>query len=111
MRFLVAVLAVWRIAHLLATEDGPWGVIARLRSMLGSGPLGSLMDCFKCLSVWVALPFAWFVPGSFLERAVVWLALSGTAILLEERLTEPLILEEADSNELLRTEEDGSQDR
>lgn len=41
------------------------------------------MDCFYCLSLWVALPFAAWLVGAWSARVVVWLALSGGAILLE----------------------------
>lgn len=89
-RFILSVLAVWRVAHLLAREDGPWDLFYRLRRRLGQGVLGALLDCFQCLSLWVAVPFAFFVAGSWPERAVVWLALSGAACLLE-RLAEPQV--------------------
>lgn len=82
-RFLLAVLAVWRVTHLLSKEDGPWQAVSRLRRGLGQGFAGRLLSCFYCLSVWIAVPFAFFVPGTALERIVVWLALSGAAVLLE----------------------------
>lgn len=64
-RFALAVLAAWRVSHLLAQEDGPGGIVARLRSRLGNGVLGNLLDCFLCVSVWVALPLAFFVDRNF----------------------------------------------
>jgi hypothetical protein len=85
-RFVLAALAVWRVTHLLAREDGPWDVLIRLRRGLGTAMLGSLVGCFYCLSVWVALPFAFFLKGDAAETLVGCLALSGVAILLE-RLT------------------------
>ncbi|MGH9837924.1 MAG: hypothetical protein ACREEM_03985, partial [Blastocatellia bacterium] len=60
-RFVIVVLATWRITHLLAREDGPAYIVVRLRARLGDGLLGQLMDCFKCLSLWVAAPMALFV--------------------------------------------------
>lgn len=58
MRFALTSLAVWRITHVLAEEDGPADTVLRLRARLGPGQLGELMDCFYCLSVWVAAPRA-----------------------------------------------------
>jgi hypothetical protein len=81
-RFVIAVLAVWRVTHLLALEDGPFDVLARFRLSLGSGMVGKLISCFYCLSMWTALPFMWFFTGTSVERVVIWLALSGAAILL-----------------------------
>lgn len=83
MRLVLAVLAVWRVSHLLAKEDGPWNVVARLRRGAGHGVLGKLMDCFQCLSLWVAAPFALFVTQDWLQWPAAWLAISGAACLLE----------------------------
>jgi hypothetical protein len=33
--FTVAALGVWRITHLIANEDGPFKLIARLRKVAG----------------------------------------------------------------------------
>jgi hypothetical protein len=82
-RFVVAVLAAWRVTHLLAREDGPADLVYRWRARLGDGALGRGVDCFYCLSVWVAAPFALFVAGRWLDRLVTCLALSGAACLLE----------------------------
>lgn len=81
--FVVAVLGVWRVTHLLAAEDGPFALIALLRDRAGHGFMGQLLDCFNCLSLWVAAPFAVAVGPSWNERPLLWLALSGAAILLE----------------------------
>ena len=106
LRCVLAALAVWRISHLLAHEDGPWEVVAILRERLGSSLWGKLLDCFKCLSLWVAAPFVFFVGGTWPEKTVTWLALSGAAILIQERLGEPLITR-AEEDELLRQAQEG----
>ncbi len=80
---VVAALATWRVTHLLANEDGPADVIFRIRRRLKGSFLGKLADCFQCLSVWVAIPMAFFVGRDALEGVVCWLALSGAAGLLE----------------------------
>src|SRR5271166_4510991 len=89
MRFywlVLGILGVWRIVHLLNAEDGPWDLLVRLRRLAGAGLWGSLLDCFYCLSLWVAPPFAYFLGESWKDRLLLWPALSGGAILLE-RLT------------------------
>ena len=83
MRFTLAVLATWRVTHLLASEDGPADIIVRFRSLLGQSLAGQLMDCFNCFSIWVAAAAALFVSRRPLEWMFVWLALSGGACLLE----------------------------
>ncbi len=89
MRLAAAVLAVWRVTHLLAEEDGPADLVLRLRAALGDGLAGRMMDCFYCLSVWVAAAFAPFVARRPGELLVAWLALSGAACLLERATREP----------------------
>lgn len=80
--FLLGTLAVWRISHLLAQEDGPFDVIFRLRRKVGQGFFGTLLDCFLCLSLWIALPFALLSADTWIDRIVAWLALSGGASIL-----------------------------
>ncbi len=89
-RFVMAALATWRITHLLASEDGPADVFFKMRAGLGHGFWGKLMDCFYCLSLWIAAPFAFLVSGDLTTAAVVWFAVSGLACLLE-RATAPAI--------------------
>ena|SRR5258708_1990316 len=84
--FLLAVLAVWRITHVLNAEDGPWDLLVHLRKFAGNGFWGSLMDCFYCLSLWIALPFAYWLGEGWKEKLLLWPALSAGSILLE-RLT------------------------
>ena len=43
-KFVLAVLATWRITHLLANEDGPADLIVLLRTRLGNGFAGKLSD-------------------------------------------------------------------
>jgi hypothetical protein len=79
----LGILAVWRITHLLNAEDGPGKLLARMRTLAGSGFWGEMLDCFYCLSLWVAAPFALILGGEWSERLLLWPALSGAAILLE----------------------------
>ena len=81
--FVLAVLGVWRITHLLNAEDGPGRIFVWLRRFAGSGFWGELLDCFYCLSLWVAAPLAYFLGARWSERMLLWLAVSAAAILLE----------------------------
>jgi hypothetical protein len=93
MQFVLAVLATWRATHLLGREDGPADLIVRFRVRLGHGLAGKLMDCFECLSLWIAAPAALFVSRQPLDWLFVWLALSGAACLLELAVHEPVIIQ------------------
>lgn len=86
---VVAILATWRVTHLLTAEDGPLDAILRLRAMLGTSQAGKMMDCFQCLSLWVAAPFTFMVTHSLWAWVPVWLAISGAAGLLERLGREP----------------------
>ena len=88
VRLVLGSLATWRMTHLLAEEDGPWDAVVRARAQLGDGQLGALMDCFYCLSLWVAAPAAIGVAPRRRDIPLAWLALSGAACLLE-RVTGP----------------------
>jgi hypothetical protein len=117
MRFVLAVFATWRVTHLLASEDGPADLIVRLRARLGPSFAGRLMDCFYCLSLWIAVPAAWFVTRNLLDWLMVWLALSGAACLLERVGREPVVMEpvappwEGDSYHVLWSEARGVAER
>jgi hypothetical protein len=87
LRIAVATLAVWRLTHLLHAEDGPLRMFARCRNWLRRMSLSGATDCFYCLSLWVAVPFATMLGSRWEEGLTLWLALSGGAI-LANRLTE-----------------------
>jgi Protein of unknown function (DUF1360) len=92
-RFVLAVLATWRVTHLLAKEDGPADLIVRLRVRLGNRFLGKLMDCFYCLSLWIAAVMAFSVSSKLLDWLLAWPALSGAACLLERLGQESVVIQ------------------
>lgn len=88
---ILGILGVWRITYLLVAEGGPFQFFARLRRftvLRNAGFSGELLNCFYCLSLYVAVPFAWFLGDEWREWLLLWPALSGAAILLE-RTTAP----------------------
>jgi hypothetical protein len=86
--FLVGALATWRVSALLVREDGPFDLIARLRKASTNTMAGHALECFYCTSLWIAAPTAVWLVGVTWRWAVMWLALSGAASLLE-RVTAP----------------------
>jgi hypothetical protein len=101
---ILGILCVWRITHLFQAEDGPWDIIIRIRKALGNGFWGELLDCFYCLSLWVSVPFAYFLGDTRIEQLLLWPALSAGAILVErltnrdqEALPAPYIEEKEDT--------------
>jgi hypothetical protein len=118
IKFALGVLATWRVTHLLAKEDGPADSLARLRARLGNRYAGELMDCFECLSIWVAAPVSLLVCRKSVNRLLAWLALSGAACLLERAVHEPVIIQRMPettkgkfNDGMLRSETSGAQER
>lgn len=94
---LVATLGLWRVTHLLAEEKGPFRLMVRLRARAGDSFVGELLDCFYCLSVWLAIPPALLIAQDWTQRVLLWFALSGAACLLEQgtrRIDLPAVFEE-----------------
>jgi len=118
MRFywlICGTLAAWRVTHLFYGEDGPLDAFVRLRRAAGEGFWGSLLDCFYCLSLWMALPLAFYLGESWKERLLLWPAMSAGAILLERLTTkemEPVILNPdqfKETENVLRQQENSDQ--
>lgn len=108
---VLGVLCVYRTAHLLNAEDGPWDIMVKIRRAAGHSMVGKMMDCFDCASVWCALPFAIILGDSLKGRALLVPALSAGAMVLHkvtERLRVPapvaLYEEDDESKVVLRTE-------
>ena len=88
-RLVIAAFATWRLAFLVAREEGPWGVFGRVRRFVGLRVPGGLFTCVKCVSMWIAMPFAVFVHCAWPEVIVVWLALAGVSALIDEVTRQP----------------------
>lgn len=105
---ILGVLGVWRVTHLLSEEAGPSDIMTKFRRSLGTGFWGQLADCSYCLSLWVAVPFALGIGKDWMERALLWPALSGAAILVERLSAERrapwpgLYIEEPEEEHVLR---------
>src|SRR5688572_5138861 len=82
----LAVLAVWRVTHLIVAEEGPWRILAHLRRAAIALRLGGVVTCFYCASVWVAIVFTLLIAHGWRSIALCIPALSAGAIVLE-RLT------------------------
>jgi hypothetical protein len=83
-QYFVITIIVWRITHLISSEDGPFDIIIRFRKLLGESFWGKLMDCFYCLSIWIGLLCACVEANGIREGIILTLYYSGSAILLEK---------------------------
>lgn len=90
LRILAAALAVWRITHMFENENGAFDFIKRRRVWLRRALLASLAEFFYCLSLWLAVPFAFLLAASWLDRVMLWPSLSGAAVILNHLVETPL---------------------
>lgn len=84
LSFILIAFAIWRITYLFSHEDGPFDIIIKLRMQLGQGFFGNLLDCFYCLSIWTAIPFAIWKADSFENFLLFWFSLSGAVCILQK---------------------------
>lgn len=94
----MAALAVYRVARMVALEEGPFALFERVRDWAGAyeygenglpvSNLGRGISCTLCVAVWVAAPMACLVIWKTAAGVwvIVWLALSGAQVLLDRRL-------------------------
>jgi hypothetical protein len=92
IRFLLAVLAVYRLA-MFTREAGPFGIFTSIRTWLGKRvkdkagvvienfdwTLAEVSNCPHCIGVWMAVPFSIIViwPNTVTDIILIVLALAG----------------------------------
>ena len=85
---VLSVLAVWRLARLVARERGPFDFVSRLHVAAAGTALADGLACVHCLAVWLALlPAALLAPG-WAGGLLLWLAVAGGASAIELALGE-----------------------
>ena len=83
-KYFIVTIVVWRLTHLISSEDGPFDLIIKIRKMAGTTFFGTLMDCFYCLSIWIGLLCACLASRDWQEIVLLALYYSGASILLEK---------------------------
>ena len=91
--FILACFAVFRLAELIAVDDGPGDVLLTMRAKLGAYDLdddgrpatsiGRGIICPWCIGIWLALPAAFFVAPWGYDVFLWWLAIAGGAAFLQ----------------------------
>lgn len=87
LMLLVLALAVYRVAHMIGLEDGPFDLFATLRYRAGQTTwIGRGMHCPLCLSFWLGFVAALLLPWlGWIWYGVAALALSGVTVVLMKR--------------------------
>lgn len=84
--WIAAVLSVYRMAHMIAMEDGPFDVFSTLRGKVGqSNWIGRGFHCVLCISFWLTLP-AIFVHWVIIDPILAWLSIAGACLILHKKL-------------------------
>jgi hypothetical protein len=82
----LAILAVWRVAQLVARERGPWDVCSRLHAWAWQRGLGDALACPHCVALWLASLPAVLLAADGRTGVLLWLAIAGGASVLERAL-------------------------
>jgi hypothetical protein len=84
MTVVLASLAVYRVSRMITDEEGPFMIFNRLRGVFPpTGWIGRGLECIMCVSVWIALPVALWIDGSW-NWWLTWLALSGVTVIIRK---------------------------
>lgn len=79
--FLLAALVIYRIARMIALEDGPFDVFSGLRGRVDPDQktwVGRGINCPLCVGFWVALAVAFVFPITTpLAFVMLWWGLAG----------------------------------
>ena len=85
--FLLLALAVYRLSHMVTSEEGPFEAFAKVRDALGGNQqatwVGRGIICILCVSFWVGILGAvalWFWQVVAVQFVVYALALSGATL-------------------------------
>lgn len=91
---ILAILATYRLAQLIAFDDGPFDLIARFREFLGRNAyrglwvktLADMINCPFCLGIWISLFITLSIRqySSFLEFFLQWIGIAGGQAFLQE---------------------------
>lgn len=89
---IILILACYRLARLVAVDEGPAGLFMWLRVKAGAYDLqvdgqaetnlGRGISCVHCVAIWIALPLALVTAGLNLQAFWYWLAIAGGASVL-----------------------------
>ena len=89
----LVVLAVYRVAYMVAVETGPFALSERLRGLVyhrfgKDSWVFEGIGCPLCVSFWLALPFAVVLrPALDLWLFVLWLGIAGAVLTVHLAVT------------------------
>jgi hypothetical protein len=84
MTFVQAILATYFITLLTSQYDGPFNIIVRFRDLMPDS-IQEVLECFVCLSTYVAIPFAFAVADGW-YILLAYPAIAGGAIAVHKQV-------------------------
>lgn len=95
LKFALLSFACYRLAQLVAFDEGPFRAFHWLRVWLGAytldnqgraeTALGRLISCPYCLGIWIALPLSLYAIGIQWYTLVWWFAIAGAQAFLQSK--------------------------
>ncbi len=82
----VNILVAWRVSRMICYDSGPFALIVALRRLLYRLGLGTLIECYHCLALWVALIQVLLLYQLAIESLVIWIAVAAGASIVESWL-------------------------
>ena len=84
---LLAILATYRVAYLITSEDGPFEIATRVRSLFGQRTwVGRGFHCVLCVSFWLSLIptilFVWLWWLAWPVAILTWLGIAGGVLVV-----------------------------
>lgn len=84
LQLIFIILAIYRVAHLLTRETGPFRMGERWRNLhTGDDWIGEGLRCLWCVSFWLALPAGVWLGGPS-EGWLAWLGIAGAVVALDK---------------------------
>jgi hypothetical protein len=90
LSLVMAPFGVYRVALMLATEEGPFEVFQKLRNLyVENNWVGRGIRCPACISFWaglvMALVLSYLGQYTLVQMGICWLGFSGIAVYLAQR--------------------------
>lgn len=83
--FILAALATYRAARMIAMEDGPFDIFTRLQERIGQKTwIGRGLSCPLCVGFWIALIPAIYLASNLPEFFLLWFGIAGGAVVLQK---------------------------
>ena len=81
LTLILAMLAVYRVSHMIALEEGPFSVFSWVHGKMNQSTwIGRGLRCTLCISFWLAGLATWIIGGTVLE----WLGIAGGVLTLHQ---------------------------